>query len=199
MDSKIFSHFKSADPLLFELMNVYPPVVLERSANPFLSLCREIINQQLSAKAGGTITGRFMALFAGESITATDVLAIPQEKLRTVGMSWSKAKFLHNIAQAVIDGSLNFTDVAILPEDDVMKELTKIKGIGPWTAEMFLMFSLGREDVFSVGDVGLQRAIQNLYKLKKKPTKKQMLKISSKWKPYRTYACRVLWDSLDNK
>jgi DNA-3-methyladenine glycosylase II len=197
MELKIVSHFQTTDLILFGLTQMYPPVSLKRAADPFFSLTESIISQQLSVKAGDTIVNRFLKLFPEKKITPAAVITIPRETMRGVGMSWSKADYIHNIARAVINGDIDFAHLDILNNEDLIGKLTQIKGIGQWTAEMFLMFSLGREDVFSVGDVGLQRAIQKLYKFKKKPTPKQLLRISSKWSPYRTYACRLLWNSLD--
>lgn len=199
MDEMIVSHFSATDQTLFELTKLYPPVPLKRATDPFFSLIESIISQQLSVKAGDTIVKRFQGLYPSKVITPKRVLDTPRETLRSVGMSWSKADYVHNIARAVKHGDIDFAHLDRLSNEDLIKKLTEIKGIGQWTAEMFLMFSLGREDVFSVGDVGLQRAIQKLYKLKKKPTPQQLLRISRKWIPYRTYACRMLWNSLDQK
>ena len=112
-------------------------------------------------------------------------------------MSWAKARYIKNLAQTVTDGTVNLDNIASYDDEGVIAELTKVKGIGPWTAEMFLMFSLARQDIFSLGDLGLRKAIQKLYAFKKKPTDKQIEKLSKKWIPYRTCAARILWRSLD--
>lgn len=199
MHKNIVSHFQTSDEILAKVIPFIKPFSIEKSEELFFSLVESIISQQLSVKAGDTIVKRFSALFPDEKITPEAVLLIPRETLRSVGMSWNKADYIHNIARAVVEHQLDFTKLDQLPDEEVIKELTKIKGIGRWTAEMFLMFTMAREDVFSYGDVGLQNAIQRLYKMKKKPTKKQMEKISKKWSPYRTYAARILWRSLDNE
>ncbi len=112
-------------------------------------------------------------------------------------MSWSKVRFVRDLADKVSAKFIQLPQLAQLSNEEVITELTKVKGIGPWTAEMFLMFTLGREDVFSFGDLGLAKAIQKLYNLKQKPTRKQLEKITKKWSPYRTHAALVLWKSLD--
>ncbi|MBI4098104.1 MAG: DNA-3-methyladenine glycosylase 2 family protein, partial [Candidatus Levybacteria bacterium] len=132
-------------------------------------------------------------------ITAKYLLTIPDQKLRSVGTSWGKVSFLKDLAQKVINGELNLKTIDSLGNEEITKELLKVKGIGPWTAEMFLMFALGRPDVFSAGDLGLQNAMIRLYKLNGKPDKNKLLEISAKWSPHRTIASRILWRSLDLK
>lgn len=171
-----------------------------RSVNHFHSLCREIINQQLSSKVGDVLTVRFEALCAN-GVAPEHVLALSDEALRNTGMSWSKVGFIKSLAEAVrsgIFGSKGLEGLEELDNEEVIVRLTKVKGIGRWTAEMFLMFSLGREDVFSHGDLGLRRAIQKLYGFKKEPTRKQIEKLEKRWTPYRTWACRALWKSLES-
>lgn len=199
MDPKIILHFQTVDPILFSVINHIKPFSIEKSDDYFLDLIEAIICQQLSDKAGATIFSRFQKLFPKEKITPKKVLSLTDAVIRNVGPSWSKVQYIKNIAQAVTDGTLDFCALDTLNNEEIIKELTKIKGIGPWTAEMFLMFSLGREDVFSFGDLGLKRAIKNLYHFKKEPTRKQIEKISRTWSPYRTYACRILWGSLEIK
>ncbi len=199
MDKKVAIHFQTVDPILFSVIRNIKPFTIEKSDDYFPDLVEAIICQQLSDKAGATIFGRFQKLFPKEKITPESVLSLTDAAIRNVGPSWSKVRYIKNIAQAVTDGTLDLGALDILSNEEIIGELTKIKGIGPWTAEMFLMFSLGREDVFSFGDLGLKRAIQNLYHFKKEPTRKQIEKISRTWLPYRTYACRILWNSLDQK
>jgi DNA-3-methyladenine glycosylase II len=168
MHQRIIDHFKIVDDLIASLIPTTKPFTLEKSDKPFFSLVESIISQQLSVKAGDTIMNRFITLFPDGKITPEAVLAMPREKLRGSGMSWNKADYIHNIARAVVHGNIDFTHLDSLTDEELIIKLTTIKGIGRWTAEMFLMFSLGRPDVFSAGDVGLQRAIQKLYKFKKK-------------------------------
>ncbi len=199
MRQTVRDHFQSVDPLLFSLsQKISIEVVTPRKPSEYLvSLCREIIGQQLSGKVADVIFSRFEKLFSGKKITPQTVLKCSEEILRSIGMSWAKARFIRDLAQKVVDQSVQLAHLDQLSDDEVVKELTNVKGIGPWTAEMFLMFTLGREDVFSFGDLGLAKAIQKLYNLKKKPTRKQLEKITKKWSPYRTHAARILWESLE--
>ncbi len=162
----------------------------------FAKLCGEIINQQLSDKASATIYKRFENLFPEKIITPEYVLKLSHEKIRGTGTSNAKVAFIKSLAEKVVKKELKFELLDSMTDREVVKELTKIKGIGPWTAEMFIMFSLGRQDVFSHGDLGLRKAIKKLYGFKAEPTRKEIEKITNKWSPYRTYACAILWQSL---
>lgn len=197
MNKKVREHFQMVDPVLFQIFSAVKPIDINKSNDYFSDLIESIVCQQLSDKAGATIFARFLALFPHKKITPERVLALSDSAIRDVGPSWSKVRYIKNLAHQVIIKSVQLDQLDQLADQDVVTELTKVKGIGPWTAEMFLMFSLGREDVFSFGDLGLRRAIQKLYRFKKEPTKKQIEKISRKWSPYRTYACRILWKSLE--
>lgn len=199
MNEHIVAHFSSKDQILARIIPLIPAFTLHRSDTPYFSLVESIISQQLSVKAGDTIVKRFVSLFSDEKVTPEATLLLTRESLRNVGMSWNKVDYVQNVAKAVTEGTLDFKTIDSLDDESVIAELTKIKGIGRWTAEMFLMFTLGREDVFSSGDVGLQNAIQQIYSLPTRPTKVQMEQISEKWKPYRTYACKILWRSLELK
>jgi len=171
----------------------------ERGRHPrhFEALVTAIVNQQLSGKAAATILKRFISLFPGKRFPKPeDVALLPAAKMRKSGLSKMKIKFLKDLSRRIADKSLNLKKIQKLADEEVIASLTAVKGIGRWTAEMFLMFSLGREDVFSYGDLGLRNAMQKLYKLKKHPTPRQAQKISAAWKPYRTLACRYLWASL---
>lgn len=202
MHQKIHEHFRINDPVLFSVIEqLGPPETGLRSINHFHSLCREIINQQLSGKVGDVITARFESL-CKNGIVPEQVLVLSDETLRKTGMSWSKVRFIKSLADAVQSGVFGLEGLeglGGLEDEEVIEQLTKVKGIGRWTAEMFLMFSMGREDIFSHGDLGLRRAIQKLYGFKKEPTKKQIEKLEKRWKPYRTYACKILWASLSLK
>lgn len=198
MDKKVTRHFQKVDPLLASIIPVIKPFDFGLSDDPFTDLVESIISQQLSEKAGSTIFTRFQNLFKNKKITPVGILKLKDRQIRAVGPSWSKVSYIKNIARAAKDG-LNFNSMHALDNATIITQLTKIKGIGPWTAEMFLMFALGREDVFSFGDLGLRKAIMKLYKMKKEPSKKQLEKITKKWIPYRTYAARVLWRSLEKR
>lgn len=190
-------HFKKHDPILYDLAIKVSPLETPKSPDYFISLTREIIGQQLSGKVANTIFERFENLFPKKRITAKYLLTIPDQKLRNIGTSWSKVSFLKDLAQKVTSGELNLKTIDKLENEEVINTLLIVKGVGPWTAEMFLMFALGRPDVFSTRDLGLQNAIVKIYGLKKKPDEKKLLKISSKWSPYRTTASRILWKILD--
>ncbi len=198
MDKKILQHFKKVDPVLYhaymqladqELMTIHVPT------DHFSALCREIIGQQLSTKVARVIFERFKNLFPKKQITATYLIGIKQEALRAIGMSNSKAEFLLDLAQKVENKEISFAKLQKLDDKGVIRELVQVKGIGPWTAEMFLIFSLGREDIFSFGDLGLKNAIKKIYGLTK-ATNADIAKIVIKWSPYKSYACRILWKSL---
>lgn len=196
MDKRVVNHFKKADPVLFSYIDKVEPIEKTKPKKPkdyFSSLCREIICQQLSNKAGAAILKKFNGLFPGERVTAERILKTPREKIRAAGPSWAKADFVRDLASKVVSGELDLKSLDELGDKAVAQQLMTVKGIGPWTAEMFLMFSLGREDVFSCKDLGLRKAIQKIYGLKKEPTPEQLERISEKWAPYRTYASRVLW------
>jgi DNA-3-methyladenine glycosylase II len=198
MDKKILQHFKKVDPILYhaymqladqELMTIHVPT------DHFSALCREIIGQQLSTKVTWVIFERFKNLFPKKQITATYLIGIKQEALRAIGMSNSKAQFLLDLAQKVENKEISFAKLQKLDDEGVIRELVQVKGIGPWTAEMFLIFSLGREDIFSFGDLGLKNAIKKIYGLTN-ATNADIAKIVIKWSPYKSYACRILWKSL---
>lgn len=197
---KILSHFEKNDPKLHAVMTKVKTIrLLKRSSQNsyFPNLCREIVGQQLAGAAAEKIFARFEALFPKKKITPEEVLKTTDEKIRGVGLSRSKTQYIKNIARAVIEKKLRLHLLHKLSEDEVHKELTQVKGVGPWTAEMFLMFTLGREDVFSHGDYGLKKAIMKLYGFKKEPTRKQVEKLMKRWAPYRTYASLALWQSLE--
>lgn len=198
MHKKISQHFKKADPILYNILTkIHSIKPLRISKNYFSDLCETIINQQLSGKAGETIFRRFQKLFSQDMVNPQELCELSAEKIRNVGTSNSKVKYLKNLAEKIQSKEINLDNLTGKDDITVKNSLMKIKGIGPWTAEMFLMFSLVREDIFSSGDLGLRRAIQKLYKFKKEPTIKQIEKLSKRWRPYRTYAARILWRSLE--
>lgn len=201
MHKKVIRHFKKNDPVLFSIIQkngAFQDLELSRSNNYFRSLCREIIGQQLASKAAHKIFERFLTLFPKKRVIPENVLVIPEQKIRDAGPAWSKVRFIKGLAKKIVDKEINLKKLERLENELVMNELQKIKGIGPWTAEMFLMFAMGREDVFSHGDYGLRKAIKKLYSFKREPTRNQIEMIVQKWSPYRTYGCLILWEILDN-
>ena len=185
------------DPILQKLYKTYGPHVFEDKSDRLMEeLIEAIINQQLSGKAADTIYSRFLQLFKCKQFpTPEQILKIDVEKLRGAGMSYSKAAYIKNIAQAFKDKNLDTKILRKMSDDEVAIELTKIKGVGKWTAEMILIFTLNRTDVFSLGDAGLRRAIKNLYGI---TDEKKILELSETWKPNRSFACWYLWRSLNN-
>lgn len=197
---KMHDHFKKNDPIIYEFclkVGKLPVVTKDSPQNYFFRLCREIISQQLSDKSASAIFNRFVALFPKGNVSPSDIVVIPHEVLRNVGMSHGKARYVRNLAEAVINGVVDFKKFKTSSDEEVITQLTKVKGIGRWTAEMFLMFVLAREDVFSHGDLGLRKGLQKLYLFKKEPSKEKIEKIIKKWSPYKTYASRILWASLE--
>ncbi|MBI4973220.1 DNA-3-methyladenine glycosylase 2 family protein [Candidatus Roizmanbacteria bacterium] len=195
-------HLKIKDPILHEYALKVKRIEVIQKEKPeryFYQLCRDIVGQQLSGKAAETIFGRFEKLFPDGKIQPSNILTIPHEKMRAVGMSNAKARYVHHLAEAVQNEGLRLLQLDSLPDEEVIIELTKVKGIGRWTAEMFLIFTLGRQDIFSYGDLGLKKGLMKIYGFKKEPTKKQVEKIVKKWSPYKSFASRVLWGSLEMK
>lgn len=187
------------DPVLRDLMRRHGRCGLADSqhTDPFRALVRAIVSQQLSTKAAATIFARFEALFEGRPSPA-DVAALPDARLRAVGLSGQKLGYLRDLCRRLEDGSLVLTALDGMGDDEVIAALTTVKGIGRWTAEMFLMFRLHRPDVLPVGDLGIIKAMQRVYRLRKTPSPERMLAIGKHWRPYRSVACWYLWASLDN-
>lgn len=201
LDKTILDYFKSEDQAIFKQIQKvdFKKWLLRKKNNKqeyFIALIRQIISQQLSGKAANTIQRRFEAMFKNNEITPVELLKFEDQKLRNAGMSWAKASYVKNIATAILGEEICWDDFHELSDEDVIAELTKIKGIGRWTTEMFLMFTLGRKDVFSHGDIGLRRGLEKLYNLDN-PSKKQIESIVSKWIPYRTFGSIALWQSLE--
>jgi len=200
--AKVKAHFKKADPKIYAVLkNVkFEDWYKEPKGHGdyFVHLCYEIISQQLSGKAASTIIKRFEELFPKKKVTAEKLSKIPDKKLREVGMSWSKASFIKDLAKKTLKKEIAYGKLKDMTDEEVIHELTKVKGIGPWTAEMFLMFALGREDVYSHADLGLRNGLKRVYGLKSVPDTKKADRITAKWRPYRSYGCFALWHSVDN-
>lgn len=164
----------------------------------FVDLIESIINQQLSGKAAAVIFNRFKLLYKGKFPKPQQILKVPDQKIRECGISYPKIKYIKGICQAIIDKNLDIKKILTLSDEEVIVQLTKLKGVGRWTAEMILIFSLKRPDVFSIGDLGLRNAVSLHYKIKREDIK-EIEKISRNWSPYRSLAARLLWRSLNNK
>ncbi len=196
MYKKVLSHFKKVDPILYKLALKHDPFVLEVAPDYFVRLVRSIVGQQLSVKAASTIYSRFEKLLRGK-INDEEILKLKDDDIRGCGISYPKIKYIKDLALKTKTKELLLDSLTEQTEEVVISELTKVKGIGVWSAEMFLMFALAREDVFSLGDLGLKNAIKLHYKIEN-ITNEKLLEISKVWSPYRTYASRILWTSLDN-
>lgn len=165
--------------------------------NIYEALLTAIVSQQLSVKAADTIWSRVETLLSGD-LSPQNILGTPDNKMREAGMSWAKIKYIKGIAEAFLSGLIEEKSISKLSDEEVVIELTKLKGVGQWTVEMLLIFTLGRPDIFSIGDMGLKNAVSKLYKVDKNDIKK-IEEISLNWKPYRSTASRLLWKSLDNE
>jgi DNA-3-methyladenine glycosylase II len=191
----------SKDKKLKKLIDTQEPQQLSSHRNICLHLCASIMSQQLSTKVAQVIYRRFLELYGGEEPTPQQIVDTPLETLRGIGLSNAKAAYVQNVARFALEHNLNDKEMEKMDNDEIINLLTQIKGVGKWTAEMLLMFTLGREDVFSIDDYGIQMAMKKVYKLddsNKKEFRQQLLKISGKWSPYRTYACLHLWLWKDN-
>jgi len=188
------------DPIIAGLMKRHGPCGLAdaQHEDAFTALTHAIISQQLSTKAAATIARRFDALFDGRPTPAA-VASLTDEQLRAVGFSSQKVRYIRDLSARVADGSVPLKQVNELSDEDVIQSLTQVKGIGRWTAEMFLMFRLHRPDVLPVDDLGILKAVQRAYGLRKMPKPERLTKIGEPWRPYRSVACWYLWASLGNK
>jgi DNA-3-methyladenine glycosylase II len=200
---KALAVLREGDPVMARLLDEHGAVVRrdlrrERPGDAYGTLVRAIVGQQLSTKAAATIYGRVLELFEGHTPAPKQLLKVDPDRLRAAGLSRAKVVYLQDLAQHVEDGALELELLPDLPDEEVAEQLTAIKGLGRWTADMFLMFHLGRPDILPVGDQGIRRAIQVEYGLRKLPDAKRMQKIARPWQPYRTLACLYLWSSLDN-
>jgi DNA-3-methyladenine glycosylase II len=195
---KAVTALRKLDPEMAPLLDAFQMEDLQPETDFYRSLTRAIIYQQLSGKAAKTISDRFVALYKEKKYPSPkDVLKTDHEILRSVGLSNAKAKYIKNISEAFLDGSVDHQNLGSLSDDDIMNQLVSIKGVGPWTAQMFLMFTLNRPDIFPTGDLGVQKGFQQYFKLKELPSPKIMEKRSQKWKPHRTVASLFFWKVVD--
>jgi len=191
---------RAADPVLREVIDSVDGLGDPRAGRPhdqYGALVRSIVGQQLSTRAAQAIYARLIERFGGRPPTPAEVLDDDPEALRmAAGLSRAKVAYLRSLAERVLDGSLRLDELEQLPDDEVIAELTAVRGIGEWSAHMFLMFQLERPDVLAVGDLGIRRAVMVRYGLDKLPTPAQLEAIAESWRPHRTLACRYLWRSL---
>ncbi len=189
-------HLKRSDPVMAGIIKEVGPFQIRVSRRRFQALARAIMFQQLAGSAATAIYGRVVALFPGRSFpTPAQLLARPDEDLRKAGLSRQKIVYLRDLAQHVANKSLNFHRFSRMSDDEIIADLTRVKGIGRWTAEMFLMFNLGRPDVLALDDLGLRSAARQLYGLANLPSKRELEELGERWRPFRTVASWYLWQS----
>lgn len=191
----------SKDRKLKPVLKASGPHRLAKKKNICIYLCASIMSQQLSTKVATVIYNRFLALYGGKEPLPQQILDTPDETLRAIGLSYAKLRYVKNVAAFELEQGMDAGKLRKMNNEEVIAYLTQIKGVGRWTAEMLLMFALGREDVFAADDLGIQQAMTRIYQLEGKDKKKfreQLMKISQNWSPYRTYACIHLWRWKDN-
>jgi DNA-3-methyladenine glycosylase II len=195
------AHLSRHDPHLAPIIGRFGRCTIMPHTDYYRELVDSIISQQLSIKAAATIEGRFTDLFGGTFPPPQQILGHSIDELRAVGMSRAKAAYVLDLAQHIVDGKLQPQTLPALPNDEVIRELIAVRGIGEWTAHMFLIFSLGRLDVLATGDLGVRTAMMRLYGLEALPKPDQMQSIAAtyNWHPYESIACWYLWKSLDNE
>jgi DNA-3-methyladenine glycosylase II len=195
---------RASDPVMRRLVDEHGPLDEEerrrgRPLEPYGALVRSIVGQQLSTKAARSIYERLTALFDGRTPTPAELLAADPEDVRSVGLSRPKVAYLRSLAEHVESGELELARLSELPDEEVTEQLTAVKGLGQWTADMFLIFHLGRPDVLPVGDLGVRRAVERVYGLPDLPDAAQLTEIGEPWRPHRSLASLYLWRSLDNE
>ena len=196
---KAVAHLRKVDPKLAEVIDRIGPFKGWPVSNGthFDAVCRSIVFQQLSGKAAGTIHGRFQGIYGGRAPLPDELAITTDEKLRAVGLSRQKSAYLKDLGAKVAAGDLPIETLHELTDDEVITALTQVKGIGRWTAQMFLMFRLGRPDVLPDLDLGVQKGIQRTYRLRKLPTPERVKQIGAKWAPYRSVGAWYMWRLLD--
>jgi DNA-3-methyladenine glycosylase II len=187
----------SGDPVMSGLIEQWGPLHLTQTDNYFFTLVEAVASQQISSKAADSIIARIRALAPGKSkIEPADMLAVPDQALRDAGLSWRKVSYVKDLAEKANSEELHLGRISRMEDEEIIKELVAVKGIGRWTAEMFLIFSLARPDVFAVDDFGLRAAVKKLYNLPDLPKPGPMREIAEPWRPYRSYASLYLWRSM---
>jgi DNA-3-methyladenine glycosylase II len=193
----ILNHFKQRDPKVAGVIQSIGPFLLKRNRNYFMVLCRSIVSQQISVAAADTIYSRFQKLFDGHAPTPERVAGVKDAPLRAAGLSRQKAAYIKDLSHRFLDGTIRPRQLSYLGNEEIINRLTLVHGIGRWTAEMFLIFSLNRLDVLPVDDLGLRVAVQNIYRMKARPDAKRLRAIGKKWSPFETVATWYAWRSLN--
>jgi DNA-3-methyladenine glycosylase II len=194
------AHLSAADPVMAKLIAAHGPLdPPPPPSGPYPALIRAILGQQLSVRAATAIHERLLERFGGREPTPQELLAEDPDTLRTaVGLSRAKTTFLRSLAEHVLSGALDLDRLGELSDEAISAELTAIKGVGAWTAQIFLMFQLDRPDVLAAGDLGIRRAVERVYKLREMPSTDELEALAEPWRPFRTRACRHLWRTLEN-
>ena len=191
-------HLSNADKRIEKLIDKFGPPNFNLMNNYYESLIRSIVYQQLSGKAASIIYERLLDLFVFDIYPEPkDILAVSIETLRSSGLSYQKVNYIRDLSEKWQDGTMNLTDIDSMTDEEISSELIKVKGIGQWTADMFLMFTLGRPDVFPFGDLGIQKGVMIITNMNRLPTQKEMERKTKKWQPYRTVASWYLWKLVD--
>jgi DNA-3-methyladenine glycosylase II len=195
------AHLSGVDPHLRTIITTYGDCTIAPHTNYYEALAESIISQQLSVKAAATIWKRFLGLFDDTMPTPEQILATDIEAIRSVGASYAKARYIQDLALHILNGELDLAHIATLDNETVIAQLTAVKGIGEWSAHMFLIFSLGRLDVLPWGDLGVRKSMQTVYGLTALPSRSEMMAVASEhnWAPYESIAAWYLWKNLDNK
>ena len=198
---KAANYLSDHDPILSEIIKASPLPAFTPHKNYYQELVESIISQQLSVKAAATILKRFKELFTEAFPSPESILAMDIEELRSVGLSRQKAGYIKDLANRVLDGSIQFSHLDSLSNQEIIDELTQIKGVGIWTVHMFLLFCMGRLDVLPTGDLGIKNGIYKAYDLPEKPSPEDIetVSINNQWHPYESIASWYIWHSLDNK
>jgi DNA-3-methyladenine glycosylase II len=195
---KALEHLNLSDPVLAAVIAKVGPCGMEFGPPEFHSLAEAIVYQQLNGKAAVTIFKRFAAL-AGDPLTPEGILKLTDQQMRSAGLSKQKTSYLQDMSERARRGDLDFSRLHEFTDEEVIAHLTQVKGVGVWTAHMFLMFTLKRPNVLPTGDFGIRMAMKKLYRKRKMPTPEQMAKIAKAWEPHRSVACWYLWRSLEAK
>ena len=197
MPAKFHHHFRRNDPKLHGVIRRIGPYRLKPSSDRFGMLVRSIISQQISVGAARAIRGRLETLIGPGGMKPGPIAALSIDQLRSVGLSPQKASYLHDLAAKVQDGTVRLNRISRLTDEQIIEELIAVKGIGRWTAQMFLIFALGREDVFPIDDLGVRSAISQIYAYKKPPARNELLEIGQRWSPYASIASWYCWRYLE--
>lgn len=192
-------HLRRSDPVLRDLIDRAGPFAIDYHPPVFATLARSIVSQQLSGRAAATIWGRLAAAARPRRITPAFIASLSTEQLRACGLSAAKAASLHDLARRTGDGEIRFRALPALPDEEVIAHLTPVRGVGVWTAHMFLIFALRRPDVLPTGDLGIRNAMCRAWSLPAPPDPGQMETLAAPWRPWRSVACWYLWRSLDNQ